>query len=266
LYWRVVESRVLRDHGRATDDDEWPQIVEHYSGIRGRRVAETGYRRADDPTLFYGDELLVQGMIASIHHGADIVFLTADPIFMEQFFKLGRMMREHYVACEVGCAFATDSSRFKFRELAQVANQNVGGIAGDNVSWCELGPTWEKDFLPRHPFILNMHCWLFNELTNRSCRFMPFTFCGERPMHRVLRAKGSTEGLNLDCLSGRNLRIECVGEHAPIASIFEEEIIQLGSEHFPSDERLDLRISGMPWFDLVGAINNNEEIVATWLE
>ena len=126
-----MKSQVARDHGRDSPDDEWPQIVEHYAGLRRRRLAEEGWRRRDDPTLFFGEELLVQGMLSGMFNGADIVLLTSDPLSLDQFLKLGRLMRDHYLACEFGVAYAQERAQFNGREILRDGNCTVSGISSD---------------------------------------------------------------------------------------------------------------------------------------
>jgi hypothetical protein len=267
LYWQVVKSRVARDHGRESPDDEWPQIVEHYAGPRGRRLAEEGWRRRDDPTLFFGEELLVQAMLAGMFHGADIVLLTSDPLFLDQFLKLGRLLREHYLACEFGRAYAQDKARFNGREIRRDGDRSVEGILGDRAICCDLARGWESIVLPQRPFPLNLHCWLFGAQEGDVCRFMPFSLCAERPMQRMLQIKGATGGLNADCLDGRNVHLISQGNGlAATGLIFEEEMHAVGSESFPADARLDLRLAGMPWADLVAVINNNAQAGMAWLQ
>ena len=112
LFWKAIKDRIERENSRCSPDTEWPVVVEHYAGIRGRRLAEEGWNRQNDPSLFFGEELLVQGMLASVLKGADVVFITCDPLLVDQFFKLGRFLVDHYLAAEFGRKYAARPGDF----------------------------------------------------------------------------------------------------------------------------------------------------------
>ena len=75
LYGQIVRDRVIRDYGRECAEIEVQQIAEHYLGRRGGHLAASAIRGTEDPTLFFGDELLVHGALYGIMEGADVVFL-----------------------------------------------------------------------------------------------------------------------------------------------------------------------------------------------
>jgi hypothetical protein len=154
------------------------------------------------------------------------------------------------------------------RELLQRGTESLHGVIGNNLLCCDLRAGWKDDVLPKKPFKLNFHCWLLEPPNGGACRFMPFSFCAERPMHRMLRTKGNANGLNVDCFGGRNIRIlpSQTSEKSEVAFLFNEQQVTIGASDCPADRRVDTRFPEIPWGDLVAAINNNERVPPTWFE
>ena len=84
------------------------------------------------------------------------------------------------------------------------------------------------------------------------CAFCRFELCAERPMHRLLSTKGVTGGLNVERLGGRNV-IAQPRKGNGVATVTEEKWVAVGTEDFPSDDRLNLRIHAFPEVDIVFA-------------
>ncbi len=251
-YGDVIQRQVEREHGRVSPADEWPQIVEHYAGRRGRLIAEEGSRRRTDETLFYSDELLVQGFLSSIGLGVDVVFLTCSPVFMDQFVKLCRFAKEHYLAYRLGHCMSETPASFP---TYTVASKN----GKTHLECHDLQSGWETAVLPQSPYYLNLHCWLLAP----GPRLCTFTFCAERPMYKMLRVKGCTGGLNVNRDDRRNLRVGEV-RSGPVAFVTSEEQIPFGHDSLPNDGRLDLRISSMTATDLTHVVNQQEDVRPVW--
>ncbi|MEQ8785090.1 MAG: hypothetical protein RIC55_02285 [Pirellulaceae bacterium] len=262
LFWKAIKSRVKRDHGRDSPDTEWPEVVERYAGIRGRRLAEEGWRRKDDPRLFFAEELLVQGYLRSVKIGIDVVFLTSDPLFLEQFHRLGRLFRDHYRAYRIGKWFNSNPDSCR---VLQSDDDFPSAQLTKGSTYFEIpNDRWNTEILPRRPVTLNLHCWLMGHAEKNTLRFAPFTFCAERPMHYLLAQKAAN-GLNMSDESGKNVRIEVLRQDW-IGVIENEAIIPIGSEDWPGDPRLELGIDGLPKSDLARVVADNCDFPMLWYE
>ncbi len=197
-------------------------------------------------------------MLASIAEGTDVVFMTCDPLFMEQFFKLGHFLATHYLAAEFGRKYVAKPDDFPTYQ----PKESIETIFLRH----DLPEGWERTVLPTRTYGLNLHCWLLGAKSEDNVRFASQTFCAERPMHRLLQTKGTTGGLNVEGLDGRNVRIGGRGPQAVVANITQEKRIPIGSADCPSDDRLDLRVESFPEFDLIRAVNNNEGEKMIWHE
>ena len=130
---------------------------------------------------------------------------------------------------------------------------------------CELDPAWENEFLPKHPFKLNLHCWLIGPGNGDHCDFMALSFCAERPMHHLLSTKGRTAGLNADRSDGHNTRLGSSSKSGTdVFMVLDEEIISPGSTDFPFDDRLGDKLTPVPWADWVYAVNDKEAVSPAW--
>jgi len=252
LYWKVIKERVRHDHRRESPDKEWPLIAEHYAGAQGRRLAEEGWRRQGDKGLFLGEELLVQGLIGSIFYGRGAVFLTCDPLFVEQFTKLVTMLREHYCAVEFGRKYVANPERFPVHPT-----KDVMGFEGD-VLRHDLGLNWRNTILPRNPYQISVECWLVETSSVDTIRLSASTFLAERPMHNLLRIKGATGGLNVEGLDGQNIRLLRGRTSSTSAVIGNEKRVTAGSVHYPSDSRPEVTVDSLPWWDLAIAVRDDE--------
>jgi hypothetical protein len=263
----VIRRRVSKEYGRDCKYGEIDAIAEHYGGVRARRLAEQSTLLPRDRLLFVSDELLVCGAIAAVLEGTNVVFITSDPRFLDQFAKLGCLWRTDYVASEFGRQNADDpmaSSAYDSRRSLEEPN----GTALGTAIYRRLRRGWRKDVLPSNPYLINLHCWLLGRDNGDSVRFAALTFCAERGMHNLLRVKGLTGGRNVERLDGRNLRISLCGDgdEEAVVSIWNDRMIPIGAADFPEDTRLDLRIAALAAIDISRIHANNEQITMPWYE
>tara|TARA_R110002124_G_scaffold45486_18_gene137608 strand:+ start:4643 stop:6547 length:1905 start_codon:yes stop_codon:yes gene_type:complete len=246
LFWKYIKNKVQQDYHRESPDEEWPQIVEHYTGIRGRKVAEAGWQQSNNESLFFGEELLSIGVLDGIYDGTDALFLTCDPVFMDQFIMLGEYLQSHYLASELG------------RDIL-----NNGETRGSESVQYNLSLDWKDYILPNNPCVLSIHCWLFDTSAGKI-RICPLVFSLESSMHRLLSIKGKTSGLNIDDPYGRNIRIVNTSPNHQRAYLSKELMVSKGSNNFPEDSRLDTRLSKLPALDLREWERKHEDFSPVW--
>ena len=262
---RVIRDRVRKDYGRDVVAGEIGAIAEHYGGPGARRRADHWEANMNDPLVFVGDELLVYGTAYAVVEGTDVVFLTRDSTFLDQFVALMSMLGSDYVASQYARTFAgnpeafPDYSRAEDQEGAVVkalGRATAGNIPGG----------WENAILPRRPYLINMHCWLLGENKGDSVQLAALTYGCERGMHNLLRIKGATLGKNVEHLDGRNIRAAHgpLGKEATI-TLWQDRMIDIGTIDFPKDDRLDLRVGSIAAADIV-RIHNSEAPLTPWYE
>jgi len=201
----IIRKRVQNEHGRECRPGEVEAIAEYYGGISARHFVDESESNYHDPLLFVGDEMLVSGLIHGIMEGTDVVFLTKDPLFLDQFARLCGLVGFDYVASEYGRKHANDPSAFPAYEASTDLVSPADMVFGKTT--CRNLPAgWHEHFLPRNPYLINVHCWLVGRDEGKSLRFAAWTYCAERGMHNLLRIKGSTGGRNVEGMNGRNVR------------------------------------------------------------
>ena len=122
-------------------------------------MAEHGDRHQQDPLLFLPDELLVYGAIYGVVEGTDVVFVTRDPVFMDQFVKLMTFLGNDYVASQYGRTHVNDRAAFpEFRESADPKNPVTAAFGRAIAGKVRHG--WQQVILPHSPYPINLHCWL----------------------------------------------------------------------------------------------------------
>lgn len=248
LYWKYIKNRAQLDHHRDLTDEEWPQIAEHYTGIRGRKVAEAGWNHKNNESLFFNEELLTIGVLDGIFEGANVLFLTCDPVFMDQFIMMGDFIIADYLASELGHSLSNS------KVISNSANLQL-----------ELSDNWRSLVLPKKPAILNFHCWLLAPAPNKEkIRVCPLVFSLERSMHRFLRVKGISSGLNINDPHGRNIRVINTPSNKEFARLSKELMISVGSDSIPKDPRLDIRLSQISSLDLEVWRSNHKEFSPVW--
>jgi hypothetical protein len=260
----IIRNRVQYEHGRACRDGEVELIAEHYGGERTRRLATYVQGRSDTPNLFDGDEMLVYGVIASIIEGADVVFLTRDPAFMDQLATLASLIGADYVASQFGLrrhADAAHAPNLGGRESSRECGIDVFGQAAA----LKLGPNWKSEILPLNPYLLNIQCWLLGVPAKHGVRFAVLNYCAERGMHNLLQVKGVTRGRNVDGFHGRNIRAGFSNE-AAVVTIWNDRYVPIGSNDFPRDARLDHRVDRLAAADMLRVHMNQEGLSLPWHE
>jgi hypothetical protein len=257
---KVIRSRVEADFGRECTVEEMTAIARHYGGVGGERLAQQCELNWEDPLLFAGDELLVYGAICGVLQGTSVVFLTRDPLFMDQFAKLGKLLTGDYLACQFGRRQIDDS-----KTLPQFVSEATDPLGLGQAYVRPLHRGWHEQLLPNSPFLVNLHCWLLGRDDGESVRFSAMTYCAERGMHHLFRIKGVTGGRNVEGLNGRNLRANMVSEEEAVVTIWQDRLIHLGARDYPADDRLDLRVPSLAAADISRA-HSTEAFDLPWYE
>jgi hypothetical protein len=253
-FGEVIAGDLERDTGRKHTFDECKPRLEEVCGTSGALLAEAGHVRRNDPGLFFSEEVIVQGLLTALECGTDILFLTHDPLFMNQVSKLFEMVAADYASFRYA-TFANEALDVHAKQLRS-ADSESGRIFETNSVLCRLEEDWHTAALPKKPYLLNLHCWLLDGPCQDSVGLTATSFCIERPMHELLQVKARCRGANADRTDRINLRISYAAPNrvAPQAMIARDRIVALGSRCFPTDKRLDLRIDGMPALDLMNAV------------
>jgi hypothetical protein len=264
---RIICQRVRKEHARECRDGELEAIAEHYGGESGRHFAEHCVANHHDPFFFAGDEMLVYGSIFGILDGSDVVFVTKDPLFLDQFAMLCQLLGLDYVASEYGRRYSSDSTAFPpFQASADWSDPMTAALG--RTKCCHLSEGWREGILPRNPYLIYLHCWLLGRDDGTSIRLAAWTYCAERGMHNLLQIKGSTGGRNVEGLDGRNLRAVFSTESGEdgVLSIWNDRMISSGTADFPSDDRLDLGVSALAAADISRVQTNLGTISLPWHE
>ncbi|MBN1588539.1 MAG: hypothetical protein JW888_03400 [Pirellulales bacterium] len=265
-FGKVIRERVWKEYGRECRTEEMEAIAEHYGGLCARRLARQGELNRRDPLLFAADELLVYGAISAVIKGSDVVFLTRDPLFMDQFVELMSLLGSDYIASEYGRRYAEDPTAFPDFGTRKNCTNPFTMTFGKAVRG-NLRQGWDQAILPRTPYLINLHCWLLGRDDGDSVRLAASTFSGERGMHNLLRVKGLTGGRNVEGLDGRNIRaaLRKCGKEVTM-SIWEDRMIHIGATEFPQDDRLDLRIPSIAAADISRVHSNVRQMAIPWYE
>ncbi len=264
---RIIRERVKKEQGRECNDGEVQAVAERYGEVSGRRFAEYGELNHRDPLLFAGEEMLVYGLIRGIMEGTDIVFLTQDPLFLDQFAKLCTLVGFDYCASEYGRRHSNDTTAFPPDGALPTMPDPATGAFG-KAKYGYLPKGWQETILPRNPYLINLHCWVLGRDDGDSLRLAAWTYCAERGMHNLLRIKGKTGGRNVEGLDGRNLRVVFSTENGDdaVLTVWNDRMISAGTADFPSDERLDLGISALAAADISRVHMNQGAIPLPWYE
>ena len=211
--------------------------------------------------------MLVYGSSLGIMDGSDVVFLTKDPLFLDQFAMLCGLLGFDYVASEYGRRNANDPAAFPLNASTTDLSNPIEAALG-KVKCGRLPAGWHEGILPRNPYLINLHCWLLGRDYGNSLRFAAWTYCAERGMHNLLRIKGSTGGRNVELQDGRNLRTIWTTEDGDdaVVTFWNDRMIPSGAADFPSDNRLDLRVPALAAADISRVHMNQEAISFPWYE
>lgn len=267
LFGQVIASEIESENGKAPAIEEVLARIESLNGLYGRRLAEDGWRRSNDPTLFFAEELLVLGFFTAITEGTDVVIVTQEPLLIDQFMKLSGTVAMDYQA-----------HRY-WKTKPQVVKELASQIDASGSEWpkhlyeskvLQFRPdsSWESLLSPKQPYLANVHCWLVDDTTPPVSRIAAMTFCAERPMYHLLKTKGQFLGSNIPDSSGVNLRIGFAqpGGLKPFGFIGRDRHVAYGTKSFPSDDRLNLKIGGVPAMDLMLLINRKADYRLPYLE
>ncbi len=260
----VIRHRLVSGEDRDCSDSEVEAVAEEYGGIGARRLVEHARVNWDAPWFYAPDEQLLYGTIYAVLEGADVVFLTRDPLFMEQFAKLMMLLRSDYVASEFGRRHAQDPTAIPEFDSKDASDES---IRLGRFRPTQLHSGWDAEILPKDPYLVNVQCWLIGRDDGGSVRFSALTYCTERGMHNLLRVKGSTLVRNIEVSADINIRAalgSTCGESA-ILSLWQDRLIPIGTYQFPRDERLDLRIPAIPAADITRAYSH-ESLGVPWYE
>lgn len=264
-FGKIIRARVRKEYKRDCQLDEVREIAKYYSGNAGLRLIEGEATRAETGHYYAGDELLVHGMFDAIFHGADVVFLSRDYVFMDQFLTLCQLLSKDYIACEFGRRYAAEPQHFQTRALRTPPSDPFGLSIGD-AEVCSLRDGWKSTILPHNPFLVNLHCWLFGMGDAESVQLATFTFCAERPMHNLLRIKGATSGRNYEESEGKNIHVGFPGptDQEGVAMIWKDRMVRHGATDFPVDARLSLGISELPAITIGQLFNSRDDVKFPW--
>jgi hypothetical protein len=260
LFAKVIASDLVLELGREPSIDECLDRIEEVTGLPGRRLAEVGCRN-DDPGLFFNEELLVLGLITAFDCGTDVVFLTHDPLTQEQFVKLCESVSSDYASY----AFArsqTEGIEKQVKRLKPLApGDEMRRLYESNIIHCELADDWMESSFPKAPYLINLHCWLVDRGDEGGYQLSAISYCLERPTLGLLMTKAESNGRNLSNQDGINLRVSCAQPNGvgAMAMLGRDRIVALGSRSFPRDDRLDLRIEGLPAVDLMKAVQGRRD-------
>jgi hypothetical protein len=145
----------------------------------------------NDFTLLQPEALLATSFIISICRGANIVFLTTERTIYEQFITLFvKIISDYYDWC-----FANNLNVIGGFETTHVVDNlpQLKQCGLDEPYKITMIPKLEftANILPKFPYVLNCHCWLFNHGSNMNdVRLYPLSCNLERPMIHMLMDKG----------------------------------------------------------------------------
>jgi hypothetical protein len=252
MFWRSVTERVERHHGRTCPDTEWPIIVEHYSGVRGRLLSECGWHHSDDPGLFCGEELLFEAVLRALLTNSDTVILTSDPLLLDQFVKLCRLLTSHYQAYEFGRKILESPGMFRSGIVKAGRERQYPGTEGDAILY-SLGDDWQSVILTPSPILRNIHFWLFQDWREDVCRFTASTYCAEGAILEMLKSRAG----RINDFEGRSILI-AADVKEPLAVVARHQAVTYGSRDMPDDKRLLLRVHEFSAVDYINVVSNCE--------
>lgn len=191
--------------GREPTNQELSNWCKDTLGPRGQLMALSG-ERAKTPKNRLNDEvLIVLAILNAIVGGRETVILTRDEGIYEQFYKAMWLLDEQYRSMLMAEAYAQDPFRFPVQrvrgEQADLFDGEVGLLQKPSALLHEL--------LPKEHDSVSFHCLYLHEGT---CTHV--SFCAERQMRKLLKAKIESRGLNTTCLDGANCHVE-LGPLAP---------------------------------------------------
>ncbi len=193
LQRRMFGSNIAR---RMSDNNglAWRRtMLEFVNGKSSIRRARFGWKRRSAISVFYDDIAIVDGVLAAIIEGTELIFVTFRTSVFEQFYTLANVLLKNYYSYCLADSLFRDGARFTAPENTDQLRE----IGLDSEIRISSVDTDISAHLPKSPEKFKLSCWLLSP----SCDENRFNFChgcflAERPMWLVLHTKTETSGLN----------------------------------------------------------------------
>ena len=146
-------------------------------------------------------------MQTAIMRGAEVVILTRDADFQEQYFKLMCHIKEHYRCVLVADQYAMNPDSMAFHPvLLKDEKTHASYFEDEAILICQTTEN-ELNVLPASYQPVDISCVLLAG-GNNDLGMTFNVFRAEAEMVRLLRLKHGTGGLNTDRLAGKNCYVE----------------------------------------------------------
>ncbi len=208
MAWR--STRALLEWGSAMKAGELPdeaekarigKMIDRESG-RDRVIVETKEAKravSGKPVLCTDEHLVFHAISYALATGQPTVILSGDNDVASYFRHTIEMMLKHYRAMVIADRYADDPASFTIAPISAEAAHGYF-MPSNDVQSIDLGdlrgypePRGESESVAISCMTVTPH------------HVSELTFNAETGMHRVIRIKGETGGLNTDRLDGRNL-------------------------------------------------------------
>ncbi len=208
MAWR--SARTLLERNSAMEADEPPGDAEKArirkmidrEGGRDRGIIETKEAKravSGKPVLCTDEHLVYHAISYALETGQPTAILSGDNDVASYFRHTIEMMLNHYRAMVIVNRYADDPASFT---VAPIPAEAAGGyfMPADDVQSIDLGHLRGYPEPPGESKPVAISC-----MTVTPHHVSELIFNAETGMHRVIRVKGETGGLNTNRLDGRNL-------------------------------------------------------------
>jgi hypothetical protein len=244
----ILESQFELANGRKPSPPELESLAKKQVGERGYQRAKKGREGKGAKHPFADEELVVFAFFYAICFGEEVLILTRDADVQEQFYKMQWLLDTHYRSLLLADRYAEDPAAFRTVPMPKDDERVREVFVGEDDLLIERDGGTPHDVLPNDYQPVNLYCWLLKG-EGEHATLTQTTFCAEREMMKVFRAKGVTAGLNTDSLGDRNMHIwlsplpiQPCGGWAAVAT----------------DARVEVRSARIPLLDIQHAMNTDE--------
>lgn len=246
---RVSMKQIHRDVISHCDPGCWLRTVDYLN-------------RSGDTGVFDDETIVVDAFFKAVCNGRETVIITRRPELVDQFWTMAQTLEGHFRA------WALSKSQTEFFRAQKNSGPDFRGLFSSNPVLCSFASSVVHSAIPKHSLEIGIQVWLLDGDLGDPFKVYPVGFPVEPAMTELFRCKDENDFRSAVGLDGRNVYFQWANteERGLIAQCWlgEDKMVKIGSDDFPSDDRLSLSITEVPAFDLTLTTAQDRYIPFPW--